>query len=77
MLVRTSISVVHDVGDVVDGVGNTDVMIVRPGTALGLLDHVEDGNDQPWLLPRDEWCRKGAVLVELLLPWLQWRPCGG
>jgi len=43
------ISVVHDVSDVVDGVGNTDVVIVRLDMALGLLNYIDDGNDHPLL----------------------------
>jgi len=75
MLVRAFASVVHDVCDVVEGVGNTYFMIIRSGTALGLLGYVEDGNDWSWFWPRHERRRRSATLVELPLPWLQWRPC--
>jgi len=68
MLERTFDSVVQDGGNVVAGVGSTDVRIVKPSTALGLLGHVEDVNNGSWFRPRDERRRRGAPLIELLLP---------
>ena len=42
-LPRTSpISVLHDGVDVVDAVGNMDVVIFRPGMVLGLLYYVDE-----------------------------------
>jgi len=71
-----SISVVHDVSDVVDSVGNTDVVIIRPDMALGLLNYVDDWNNQLLLhWPRNEGQWRCSTLVELLLPWLQLRSC--
>jgi len=74
MLDRTFVSVVQDGDDVVAGVGNTDVRIVKPSTALGLLGHVEDVKYGLRFRPRDERRRRGALLLEVPFPSLQWRP---
>jgi hypothetical protein len=72
----TFVSALHNGGDVVEAVGDTDAMLDGPsmGRLPRLLHLDEDGSDGSWIGPRNERGRRSAPLIELPLPWLQCQP---
>jgi len=72
----TFVSAMHNGGDVVEAVGDTDAMLDGPSMGLlpGRLPLDENGGDGSWIWPRNERRRRSAPLIELPLPWLQCQP---
>jgi len=72
----TFISALHNGGDVVEAVGDTDAMLDGPsmGRLPRLLHLDEGGSDWSWIGPRNELRKRSAPLIELPLPWLQCLP---
>ena len=69
----TFVSVMHNGGDIMEAVGDTDAMLDGPsmGWLPGLLSLDEDGSTWAWIWPRNELRRRNTLLIELPLPWLQ------